>query len=226
MKNFSLALSLLLVSALAMAASGGNYRLGHTIKLGGGQLVLEHQTWAGPALASATYLKTSTAQTSTTILNITSFSHSGKPDFPRVITVTPTGTTANNGTCTITVTGTDIYGAALVDATLSNTATGTTTLTSTYAFNTVSKVSFPAACSTGSGVTWEVGIGSALGLNRCVANAGAYAWSTFDSAFETTRGTMTALTAVISGNLFAPNGTMNGTKVVEAYYVQDYSCHP
>lgn len=225
-KIAGLLIGLLAFAAVAEAAklAGTSYqRMQRNLKLPT-QVMLEHQSWAGPILASATYLKTSTAQSSTVALNITTFAH--QPDFPRNITITPTGTTGNNGACTITVTGTDFYGAALTDATFSNAGASSTLLTGTYAFNTVSSVAFPGACSAGSGVTWEVGVGSALGLNRCTDQAGRYAFSVFNGAYETTRGTLVADTGAISGNTFTPNGTMNGSKVVDLYFLQDYSCAP
>ncbi len=187
------------------------------------QVMLEHQTWAGPLLAATNYINTTFTQTSSTIVTKTTFAH--QPDFARNLTVTPGGTTGNNGTCNIVATGTDFYGATITE-TFANTATNSSALTGANAFNKVTSILFPAACSAGSGVSWIVGIGSKLGMNRCTDQAGRYVFSVFDGAYETSRGTLAATSATISGNTFIPNGTMNGTKVVDLYFLQDYSCAP
>lgn len=225
MRSVSIALLALFATNVAFGAklSGSSYeRRQRNLKLPT-QVIMEHQTWAGPRVATTNYVFTTSSQASGVVLTKTSFAH--QPDFPRNVTITPTGTTGNNGTCSIVVTGTDFYGTTITE-TESNTATNSSAIVGVAAFNTVTSIAFPATCSTGSGVSWIAGVGSALGLNRCTDQAGRYVFSVFDGAFETTRGTLAATSSTISANTFTPNGTMNGTKVVDLYYLQDFSCAP
>ena len=187
------------------------------------QAMLEHQVWASPIVATNNQIKTTVSQSSGVILDVTSFTH--QPDYPRNITITPTGTTANNGTCNIVVTGTNFFGVSKTE-TFANTATNASIITGNKAFATVTDVNFPAACSTGAGVSWIIGVGSKLGLKRCMVDAGRYVFSVFNAAYEATRGTAVGTTAAIESNTFIPNGTMDGTKQVDLYFIQDFSCSP
>jgi hypothetical protein len=185
------------------------------------QAVMEHQTITAPALASATLLKTAQATSSGATTTVTSFS--AQPDVPRNITIDPGGTTADVPGGTITVTGTNIFNATITENFTSVENDGTA-LTGTKAFKTVTSVVFP--IQDGLNATYDIGTGSKLGLNRCTANAGAYAWSVFDNAYESTRGTLVSDTNEVEKNVFTPNGTPDDSKNVEIYYVQNYGCFP
>lgn len=187
------------------------------------QSILEHQTFTTPVVATTNYVKTTYAgPTSAAAVTLSTFT--AQPDVPRVITITPTGTTTDVESCAVVINGTSISGKTITD-TLTFAADASTAQTSLRAFKTISSIVWPANCESGGfGATWIVGVGSALGVKRCAANAGAYAWSVFDGAYETTRGTFVADAASMAKNVFTPNGTMNGAKNVELYFVQNFAC--
>lgn len=187
------------------------------------QAVLEHETITTPIVATTNRIKTTYAgPTSAAAVTLTTFT--AQPDVPRVITITPTGTTTDVESCAVVVNGTSITGKAISD-TLTFAADASTAQTSVKAFKTVTSIVWPANCESGGfGATWIVGVGSALGVKRCTKNAGSYVFSTFDGAYETTRGTFVSDASTLCKNLFTPNGTMNGAKDVEVYYVQNYGC--
>lgn len=199
-------------------------RFFQTIRLPSAQTVLEHQVIPAPIVATTNYVLTTNAgPTSAAALTVNSFAH--QPDVPRTITITPTGTTGDVESCAVVVTGTNILGKTISD-TLTFAANASTAQTSIKAFKTVSSITWPANCESGGfAATWIVGVGSALGVQRCTKNAGAYAWSVFNGAYETTRGTFTSNASDVSQNLFAPNGTPDGTKDVELYYSQNFACY-
>lgn len=89
------------------------------------------------------------------------------PDVPRVLTVTPTGTTADVSPSTVRVTGTNIEGKVIVDN-FTFTANQSTAVTGTKAFRTVTSVEVEAQ--DGTGVTYTIGTGNALGVNHRLFN--------------------------------------------------------
>lgn len=217
--------SLLVISVLLFAVTAEAApirRLFQDVKLPT-QAVLEHETIVDPILADTDYaIETHAGATSAAAVSITTFAH--QPDVARNLTITPTGTTADVKGCTITVSGTNVFGVAITEAFVipDNHAAA---VVGAKAFKTVTSVSFPADCEEDTfAATWIVGVGSKLGLNRCTANAGAYAFSVFDGAYESTRGTLAADADEVEKNTFTANGTMNGAKDVELYYVQNFAC--
>ncbi len=189
------------------------------------QVVMEKQTITNPIVATTNrVLATHAGPTAATALVISSFT--AQPDVPRNLTITPTGTTTDVEACVITVAGTNIFGAAISE-TFTFLANASTATVGNKAFSTVTSVSFPADCESGAfGATWIVGVGSKLGVKRCAANAGAYVFSTFDGAYETTRGTFAASASAVESNTFIPNGTMDAAKSVELFFIQNFACMP
>jgi hypothetical protein len=187
------------------------------------QAILEHQTITTPIVATTNrVLSTNAGPTSADALVITSFT--AQPDVPRNLTITPTGTTTDVESCVITVTGTNFSGATITED-FTFAANANTAQTGNKAFKTVSSVSFPADCESGGfAATWIIGVGTKLGLNHCVDKAGYLAFSVFDGAYETTRGTMAVHATAIESNTFIPNGTPDAAKNVEVFYVQNFRC--
>lgn len=219
MRKLLIALAVLMGTSSAFA--GGPWKVEfQNIKLPG-QNVLEHKTWALPSVASASGVKLAAAITSGSTTTITSFT--AQPDYPRNITLTPTGTTANVAAGTAVVSGLNIFGKSMSENFAISSAQSTAT-TGSKAFKTVSSVSFPAA--SGTGVTLSIGTGSKLGIPHCMNNAGEYVFSEFNGAYETTRGTMAVDATTVESNTFTPNGTMDSTKPVDLFYVQNYRCYP
>ncbi len=89
------------------------------------------------------------------------------PDVPRVLTVTPTGTTADVSPSTVRITGTNVEGKVIVDN-FTFTANQATAVTGTKAFRTVTSIEVEAQ--DGTGVTYTIGTGNALGVNHRLFN--------------------------------------------------------
>lgn len=185
------------------------------------QVMTEHDSWAAPLAASATRLKSGAAISSTAATTITSFA--AQPDFARNITLTPTGTTANVAAGTAVVSGLSIFGKAISEN-FAITSTQSTATTGAKAFASVSKVVFPQA--SGSGVTLSIGIGSKLGLRRCMKQSGDYDFSVFGGVFDATRGTIAANATAIESNTFTDNSALDGSSAVDLYYIQNFRCYP
>lgn len=189
------------------------------------QAMIERQTFTTPIVATTNRIKTTYAgPASTAAHTLTSFT--AQPDVPRNITITPTGTTGDVEACVITVSGTNIFGASISE-TFTFVADASTVQTGNKAFASVTSVAWPANCESGGfAATWIIGVGSKLGLKRCMANAGDGVFSVFNGAYETTRGTWAVDADEVEKNTFIPNGTMDGAKDVIAHFIQNFGCFP
>ncbi len=189
------------------------------------QAMLEAQRIAAPVLADDDRIKTTYAgATSAAVVTLTSFT--AQPDVPRNITITPTGTTTDVESCAIVVNGTNFLNAAISE-TITFAANASALVAGAKAFKTVSSVVFPADCESGAfGATWVIGVGDVLGLKRCMAQAGNVAWAVFDGAYEGTRPTCIADADEVEKNTCDINGTLNGAKNVDLYFVQNFACLP
>lgn len=186
------------------------------------QAMLERQTWATPIVATANNIVTSGSVTNAGGATVVT-TFAAQPDYPRNITITTGGTTASIAAGTAVVTGTNFYGQAITENfTISADQNGATT--GNKAFKTVTQVSFPQG--DGTGATFTVGVGSKLGMKRCADAAGLYVFSMFNNAYETTRGTMAVNATAVESNTFIPNGTMDGAKPVDLFFIQNFRCSP
>lgn len=221
MKSY-LFLTAFIISMFPMNSFAVPQRFNRDIKLPS-QAMMEHQTVTTPIVATTNrVLTTNAGPTSAAAVSITSFT--AQPDVPRNLTITPTGTTGDVEACVVTVTGTNISGATITEA-FTFIADASTAQTGNKAFKTVTNVAFPANCESGGfAATWIVGVGSKLGVKNCADAAGYYVFSVFNGAYETTRGTMAINASAIESNTFIPNGTMDGTKNVELFFVQNFRC--
>lgn len=186
------------------------------------QAMLEYQRVAIPVVATTNYVKTTYAgPTSAAALTLSSFT--AQPDVTRNITITPTGTTGDVESCVITISGTNINNHAITD-TVTFAADASTVQATTKAFKTVSSVAWPASCESGGfAATWIIGVGDVLGLKKCMKQAGDVAWTVFDGVYEGTRATCIADADEVEKNTCDINGTLNGAKNVDFYFVQNYA---
>ncbi len=189
------------------------------------QVLLEKQTIVTPIVAAANTIKTTYAgPTSTAAVVLTSFT--AQPDVARLINITPTGTTGDVEACVITIVGTNINGAPITD-TITFVADAFSAVASSKAFLTVTSVTWPANCESGSfAATWTIGITDALGLKRCMDAAGHVAFAVFNNAYEGTRPTCVADADEVEKNTCDINGTLDGAKNVELYFIQNFRCLP
>lgn len=189
------------------------------------QVLLEKQTITTPILASANrVLTTNDGPSSAAVKTITSFT--AQPDVPRNITITPTGTTTDVESCNVTVTGTNFFDQTISEV-LAFSANASTATAGAKAFKTVTSVSWAADCESGGfAATWTIGVGDVLGLKRCMDFAGHLVFAVFDGAYETTRPTCVADADEVEKNTCDINGTLNGAKDVELYFIQNFRCLP
>lgn len=189
------------------------------------QVMLEAQDFGTPSAAGTnSVLSASAGATSAAIATVTTFA--GQPDVPRNLVVTPGGTTGDVEACVITVSGTNYLGRAMSE-TFTFLADASTAQTGNKAFKTVSSVSFPANCESGGfAATWSIGVGEKIGIKRCMAAAGNWAWSTVAGAYEATRATVVINASAVENNTADFNGTMNGTNRFVGYFIQNFACLP
>lgn len=186
------------------------------------QVMLEHYTWATPALAASTTVKSGGALTNGAVTTITSFD--GQPDFPRNLAISFGGSVVGGVSAgTATVTGTNIFGKTISEDFSISLGQSTSATVGNKAFKSVTSVAIPAA--THPGVTVFVGSGSKLGLPHCLADAGKYVFSEFNSVYDTVRGTAAVNATAVESNTFTTGGTMDGVKPVEEFYVQNFRCY-
>lgn len=131
------------------------------------------------------------------------------PDVPRTVTVkgNAAGITGN-----VVITGTNIADEVITDTIALN---GATEVEGAKAFKTVTEIEFPAR--TTAGDTVSVGIAKKFGVPHCVAFANMVLVKLFDGSADT--GTLAVDADEVEKNLFALNGTPNGTKALDLYYL-------
>lgn len=173
---------------------------------------LRRQKWTAPIAVSATALKALTASSASVVTNITP---TAQPDFARIISVTPGGTTADVKAGSYVLTGTDIRGNAITD-TLTFADNDTVKQVSIKAFKTVTNLLVP--IQDGAGATFSIGVEDGLGLDRCMSEA-AVTNAYIDGVRETTAATVTFHATDISKNTVDPNTALNAAKNLTAIYV-------
>ncbi len=221
MKNLAL-LFLLLTTVTAQAAVE---RRGLDLKLPTQQMV-EKQAFGSPVAASTTRLSNAIAGIVTAITNtgLTVSSFTLQPDVPRNIVITPGGTSADVGDCTITVNGTNIQG-RVISETFTAVANSVTALTGAKAFKTVSSVVMPAACEDAPyTASWSIGVGEKIGLNHCLSTAGDWFHSSVSGTKEATAATLVLDDDEVEKNTADFVGSMTGSAPFIGYFMQNYRC--
>lgn len=174
---------------------------------------LRRQKWTDPVAVSATRLKTAQATSSSVVTVVSSFT--AQPDFARLITVTPGGTTADVPAGDVTIVGTNIRGEAITD-TITFAANASTVGTTTKAFKTVTSVTFPVQ--DGAAATYGIGVSDAMGLDRCMSEA-AVVDAYIDGVRETTAATVTFHATDVSKNTVDPNTALNASRDLVVSYI-------
>lgn len=187
------------------------------------QVMLEHDAITSPALADDAGIKSAYAgPTSAAALTLSSFL--AQPDVPRNVTITPAGTTGDVESCVITIAGTNIKNVAISE-TITFAANASAKIAGLKAFKSVTSVTWPADCESGGfAATWSIGWGDVLGLKHCLDAAGNVAWAVFNNAYEATRPTCVADNDEVEKNTCDINGTLDDSKSVDIYYVQNFRC--
>lgn len=185
------------------------------------QAMIEYQRIPIPVLADADRLKDDQASSSSATTTVTTFL--AQPDVPRNITLTTGGTTGDCKAGNVVVTGTNFFGRTITEnlAVTDNQAGATA---GAKAFKTVTSILIP--IQDGNGCTYDFGVGDVLGLKRCMKQAGDVIWAVFNGAYEATRPTCLANASAVESNTCDINGTLDGAKNVDIYFVQNYACLP
>lgn len=165
-----------------------------------------HVAFATPTVPDVDYYATATATSNSAVTTVTTFLQTA-PDYPRNVTVTPGGTTADVAAGNILVNGTDIYDQVIQDS-IAIAANASTIVTGVKAFKTITSVVFP--IQDGAAATYTIGTGPALGLGRmytkpCVLQSKAA------STIEGTAPTLVADPNEISKNTITYNTALNST---------------
>lgn len=170
---------------------------------------VRRQKWTAPdaaaddAVHAAITLTTAIQDIATGITN---------PDFPRKITVT--GTKAGGAlTGNVVITGTNIRN-EVISETIAITAD--TEVIGTKAFKTVTNIRVPVRAT--SGDTVKVGIGEALGLDRCM-EGNEILLVTVDGVKETTAPTVTADADEVEKNTMLPDTGPDASKNFVAVFI-------
>lgn len=161
-----------------------------------------------PAAVSATGVHAAIALTASTQNVATGITN---PDVPRTVTVkgNAVGITGN-----VVITGTNAKGDAITDTIALN---GSTEVEGVKAFKTVTNIALPAETHAGTD-TVSVGIAKKLGLPHIVDNAALLLVKLFNGSTDS--GTLAVDSDEVEKNLFALNGTPDGSKLVDLYYLK------
>lgn len=161
-----------------------------------------------PATISATAVHAAIALTDAIQAIITAITN---PDVPRTVTVkgNASGIAGN-----VVITGTNIKGDVITDTIA---LSGASEVEGIKAFKTVTAISLPVETHAGTD-TVSVGWAKKLGLPHIVANAALLIVKLFDGSADT--GTLAVDADEVEKNLFALNGTPNGVKLVDLYYLK------
>jgi hypothetical protein len=160
-----------------------------------------------PDAASASAVLAATALTDaaqTITANITS------PDVPRIVTIK--GNAADNAG-DVVVTGTNMAGETITDTIA---LSGTDEVEGAKAFKTVTSIALPAETHEGTD-TVSVGIGNEFGVPKILSSATKLLLKLFNNAADS--GTLTVDDDELEKNLFAINGTPDGSKVLELFLI-------
>lgn len=212
----------LLVGLIATPVSAINLKVSRQDMKLATQVLMEKDTISSPIISVTDRILDDEAGDATgAVTTVTTFD--AQPDVARNLIVTPGGTAADMLTGNVVITGTDLHGVTITEH-MSFQTDQLVAFTGTQAFLTVTSIAFPIESSP-YGVTWDVGVGDVLGLRRCMASAGHVVFATLDGVYESTRPTVTQSTG-LNGNTADINGTLDGSKDVEVFYLQNFTCLP
>jgi hypothetical protein len=166
-----------------------------------------HHYQIAPAVASATGVHAAIALTDAEQDITTGITD---PDVPRTVTVKGN---ASGITGDVVITGTNVDGDEITDTIALN---GATEVEGVKAFVTVTNIHLPVETHAGTD-TVSVGRKNKLGMPEIIYNAALLLVKLFNGSADT--GTLTVDSDEVEKNLFAINGTPDGSKVLDLYYI-------
>jgi len=132
------------------------------------------------------------------------------PDYPRTLTIT--GGDANvSGD--VVISGTNILDEAIEDTIASN---GVATVEGVMAFKTVTNINLPPYSVAGT-ETIKVGTGNSIGFPVAIPNASLVKIASFNLTVDTSGTVFPA--ATVEESLYIPNGTLNGTALLQLWFL-------
>lgn len=190
----------------AIAIAPANLRQGAPVVTGLLEAAFAQHYQIAPAAVSATAVHAAIALTESAQEITTGITN---PDFPRTVTVkgNASGISGN-----VVIDGTDIAGAQISDTIA---LSGSSEVEGVKAFKTVSKITLPAETHAGTD-TVSVGIAKKFGIPHRPDYAGTLIIKLFDGSADS--GSLT-VGASLAETLFALNGTPNGAKKLDLYYL-------
>ncbi len=163
---------------------------------------IRRQAWTNPIATDADYLLNDQALNGSTVTNFLA-----SIDFPRKVTMVASGATTAN----VTINGKNIRDEAISETIALN---GTNTVVSTKAYKTITSVVLP----TVGGVTIDMGVNDALGLDRCM-NGDEVLVTTIDGVREGTLPTVTFDNDEVEKNTVDPNTALNAARDLAVVFV-------
>lgn len=177
---------------------------------------LRRQKWTNPAVGTATYVHAAITLL-TTVQDITTAITN--PDFARIVTIK--GAKAGGSlTGNVVITGTNIRGEVITDTIAIN--TNDSEVAGVKAFKTITNIHLPVRATAGD--TVSIGVGDALGLDRCM-QGDEVLFMTADGVYETTRPTVVADVDEVEKNTVNPNTSLNGAVDFVAAYISVEKTH-
>jgi hypothetical protein len=142
-----------------------------------------------------------------------------QPDVARIVSIT--GTKAGGSlTGNVVITGTNIRGEVITDTIAIN--TNDSEVFGVKAFKTITNIRVPVRVT--SADTVKIGVGDALGLDRCM-EGDEVIYATFGGVYETTRPTVVADDNEVEKNTVNPNGTLNGSADLVVGFISTELAH-
>jgi len=200
-----------------MVGGGDTWIIGGSIKRDGAipgdddgalSVLLPVHYQCAPDAVSATAVHAAIALTASTQNVTTAITN---PDVPRTVTVKGN---ASGNAGNVVISGTDVEGGAITDTIALN---GATEVEGVKAFATVTNIALPVETHAGTD-TVSVGIAKKLGLPHIVANAALLLVKLFDGSADS--GSLAVDADEVEKNLFALNGTPDGAKLVDLFYLK------
>ena len=179
-----------------------------------GKLGVLNITAAQAAASDADGILNDQATSASVVTTVTTFL--AQPPYPRNLTITPGGTTADVPAGNVTVTGTN-YANEVISEDFAFLANATAATVGAKAFKTVTSIVFP--IQDGAAATYDVGFGEKLGLPfKSAYNA--VLGATFDGVRETTFPTVTLSASALESNTIDLNSSLDG-KAVKVFLALD-----
>lgn len=170
---------------------------------------LRRQKWTNPVLGTDVYIHAAITLT-TLVQDVTPTT---QPDHPRIVSIK--GTKAGGSlTGNVVITGTNIRGEVITDTIAIN--TNDSEVFGVKAFKTITNIHLPVRVTAGD--TVKVGMGDALGLDRCLAGDEVL-YVTASGVYETTRPTVVADSDEVEKNTLNPDHALDGSTNFVAVFV-------